>query len=290
MIVWRDGAFIAAEHAISARDRGYLVGAAVFETLLVDRGRPAFLGAHLTRLARGCGALDMPLALNAAELRKAIATLADKNGLPGRGACRVTVSRVGGRGLAPAPDARTQLVVSLTPASAARPFMKLIISQKRRWAASSTNTFKCAGAYAENVLARAEAASRGADEAIMLNENGRVACASAANIFVATADGLVTPPASEGAMPGVVRGVVLEEAPALGIDAIEAPLEPASLSSTLLVTNSLVGVVRSAVDGGADGRANGRANGRASAAGEDIAREIAAAYEARLAEAFERID
>jgi branched-chain amino acid aminotransferase len=111
----------------------------------------------------------------------------------------------------------------------------------------------------------------------MLNELGRVASASAANIFFLTAAGLQTPPVSEGAMPGVVRAILLEEAKALGMPVREDPVDLAALSSSLpLLTNSLIGVVRGAVDGAAD-----------SAAGPDAelaASRLIGAYRRRLAQ------
>jgi branched-subunit amino acid aminotransferase/4-amino-4-deoxychorismate lyase len=152
-----------------------------------------------------------------------------------------------------------------------------MVSGRCRWSSSATNSFKCTGAYAENFLARAEAAAAGADEAIMLNELGRIASASAANIFFLTAAGLQTPPVSEGAMPGVVRAILLEEAKALGMPVREDPVDLAALSSSLpLLTNSLIGVVRGAVDGAADGAAGPDA--------ELAASRLIGAYRRRLAQ------
>lgn len=278
MIVWRDGELVPASAAISAQDRGWLIGDAAFETILVDKGAPAFLDEHLARLARGCGVLGVRAAIEAIGVRQAISDVAAKNMLAGRAVCRLTISRVGGpRGLAPSEDARVQTVLSLAPAPPPPFTVRIIIAQRRRWSGASTNGFKCVGAYAENLLARAEAATQGAGEAIMLNEHGRVACASSANVFIATDAGLQTPPPGEGAMPGVVRGVVLEEARRLGLAAIEAPIEPAMLStSTVILTNSIAGVVQSALDE------------REPRAGADIVATIVGAYERRLAAEFAR--
>lgn len=252
MIVWRDGDFIEADAAVSAEDRGWLIGDAVFETLLVESAAPAFLARHLDRMRRGCAILEIDRRLDDDELRGAIAMTAEQNALgAGRAVCRLTLSRSGGpRGLAPHRGARARLVISVSGAAPPPETLRVILSSRRRWSGASTNGFKCAGAYAENILARAEAASRGADEAIMLNEAGRVACASAANLFVASDDLVMTPSAADGAMPGVVRAVLLEEARALGLACRESPIMPADLSlGTLLLTNSIAGPVRSALDG-----------------------------------------
>src|SRR5262249_14745293 len=64
--------------------------------------------------------------------------------------------------------------------------------------------------------ARAEAHAAGADEALLLNRAGRVACAAAANVFVLDDAGLRTPPVSEGSLPGVTRAALFDAAHSLG--------------------------------------------------------------------------
>jgi branched-chain amino acid aminotransferase len=251
VIIWRNDEFVDGDAAISVEDRGWLIGDAAFETIFIRRGAPAFLGQHLARLAHGLATLGIRLSLDASQMRRVIEQLAEKNGLRGDAACRLTVSRVGGpRGLAPSSEARPQLVISAVAAGRPPSDIRVMISDRLRWTGASTNSFKCAGAYAENFLARADAVNAGADDAIMLNEHGRVASASAANVFVLTGEGLRTPPVSEGALPGVVRGILLEEAGRLGMAAQEAAIDPSALSSSfLLFTNSIIGVVRAALEG-----------------------------------------
>lgn len=277
MIVWRDGDLMEADGAVSAADRGFLIGDGVFETLLVDGGRPAFLGAHLARLRRGLEALGFEAPVGEEALRAAIDALARRQGVDGRAACRITLTRVGGaRGLVASAEARIQTLLSLSPFAAPRREATLLIAGARRHSASPTNGFKCVGAYAANMLARNEAARAGADEAVMLNEFGRVACASAANLFLIDGDALVTPPESEGAMPGVTRAALIEVARALGISLRIEAIEAAMLAGRpLLLTNSLIGVVPARV-------------GSAPPA-PDLATRLGAAYEDRLlAELSER--
>ncbi len=248
MIVWRDGEFTPGETAISAADRGFLIGDAIFETMLVENGVPAFLDEHLQRLEIARAVMNHQATIEPDILRAAIAGLAERNAVAGRAACRLTISRVGGsRGLAPSLDAKSQSIVTLTPIDPPPALLRLIIAKTPRWSAAPTNAFKCAGGYVSNMLARTEAAGR-ADEAVMLNEHGRVACASAANIFVISGDLVSTPPLGDGPMPGVIRGVLLAEARALGFDVREQPIDPAALrSATLLLTNSLIGVAPGAL-------------------------------------------
>ncbi len=275
MIVWRDGDFVPADEAVSAADRGYLVGDGVFETLLVDRGRPAFLGAHLTRLNRGARTLEIKIDLAETRVRAAIIGLSERLGLDGRAACRVTVSRVGGaRGLAPSPDARSQAIISLQGAAPAKPLLTLIVAQARRLSSAPTNAFKCIGSYAPNLLARLAAARAGADEALLLNEHGRLACASAANVFLLTEQALISPPESEGAMPGVTRAILLAAAAEIGVATRVEPIEPSALgASGLMLTNSLIGVANASLLNAPEPTG-------------DLAMRLASAYDARLRAEF----
>jgi len=279
VIVWRNGDYVDGASAIAATDRGWLIGDAAFETFLVERGRAAFLDRHLARLHRGAEILGIYVEIDARTIRGAVAGVARRNELLGRGACRLTLSRVGGqRGLAPSASARAQIVISMAPAVAYATPLRLIVSERRRWTRAATNAFKCAGAYAENMLARAEAAAAGAGEAVMLNEFNRVASLSAANIFVVREDRIDTPPESDGALPGVVRSVLLEEANRLGLGAREAPIAPENLSgAALLATNSIAGVTQSVLDGGD------------AAAHSILADRLIDAYERRLAKEFSAI-
>jgi branched-chain amino acid aminotransferase len=71
-------------------------------------------------------------------------------------------------------------------------------------------------------LARIEAAERGFDDAILLNERGTVAEASGDNIFIVRSGAAITPPVGVGLLEGVTRGLLLRLLPeALGIPVVE---------------------------------------------------------------------
>jgi para-aminobenzoate synthetase/4-amino-4-deoxychorismate lyase len=85
----------------------------------------------------------------------------------------------------------------------------------------------------------AAAAARGLDEALFLNRRGEIAEATRNSIFVEIDGGLATPPLSAGALPGVLRGVLL----AAG-QAFERPLTLPDLrrSPRAFLGNSLNGL------------------------------------------------
>ena len=90
--------------------------------------------------------------------------------------------------------------------------------------------------YGDNVLARREASSARADEALLLNTRGRIACAAAGNIFLRFGDSWVTPPISEGVLPGLARKRLIQ---ALGASEIELTEAMLSTVDGALISNSL---------------------------------------------------
>jgi branched-chain amino acid aminotransferase len=74
--------------------------------------------------------------------------------------------------------------------------------------------------YGNNLLARLEAVRRGVDDAIMLDGEGFVAEASAANLFIVK-DGDVITPWTRACLDGITRRVVMEIAAAQGRRTVE---------------------------------------------------------------------
>jgi len=234
MKLWLDGRLEAATSAsIRPGDRGLLLGDGLYETLLVRGGQPLRLAAHLRRLAQGAAVLRLPLP--ELDLGAALAATLAANDLAA-GSLRLTLTRGSGpRGLAPPAEVRPTLLITAAPASAPPPPARGVIARStcrnERSPLAGVKSLNCLDA----ILARLEAAERGADEAILLNTAGRVAEATAANLFAVIGGRLLTPPLAEGALPGVMRAAILES------EGSEAPLTPADLAGAeeLFLTSSL---------------------------------------------------
>jgi branched-chain amino acid aminotransferase len=76
---------------------------------------------------------------------------------------------------------------------------------------------KITGAYINSSLAKDEAAEAGYDDAIMLNEAGKVAEVSGANLFMVRDGVLTTPPITAGILEGITRRSLIEFAQDAGI-------------------------------------------------------------------------
>jgi len=235
-IVCLNGRFLPREEAaIPADDRGFLYGFGLFETVLVLAGRPVLWPRHYRRLAAGCRSLGLPAPADPEEL---IQSTVERNG-GGDGALRVTWS-------AGIPGGEGNLVITARPL----PHRDYGRGYRAGWAGARRNETSAlvrhkTTCYLENLLAREKARHEGFDEVLFLNTAGRLAEASAGNVFLIRGRRLVTPDEEQGLLPGIVRGLVLELAPAAGLVPEERAVEPRELAAAdeVFLTNSLLGVM-----------------------------------------------
>lgn len=88
---------------------------------------------------------------------------------------------------------------------------------------------KVSGAYVNSFNARKTAEKAGYQDGLMLDREGRITEASAANVFLIRGDRLLTPPLNPDVFPGITRSVVLELAASAGIEAEETDLRAEDL-------------------------------------------------------------
>ncbi len=251
-MIWLNGILCAPENAISAQDRGLLLGESVFETLLVKNQIPQFWQAHVTRLNRAVKAFDLPLGYDEAALRQGVIDLLSAHKRRERQVLRLTVTGGnGGRGLIAANDAPANTLMHLSEAALPPEALKLADSRVIRLAGNTldldgeaANAHKT-GAYLDNILARKQALRAKADEAVMCNQYGRIACAAAGNVFAAFGNHLITPPLSEGALPGIIRAALLALENFAGWHIKESLIEAERLkqADAIFITNSVNQIV-----------------------------------------------
>lgn len=224
-------------------DRGLLLGDGLFETLLAVDGVPADWEAHMARLDAGCAALGLP-APDGAQVQAAGQSALAAAGLTrGRAALRITwTAGSGGRGLDRPEPCVPVLFATAAPAPAPGAPLDLFTARTRRNGGSIASRHKTLS-YLDNVLARREARAAGADEAVMLNTDGHVACAAAGNLFWVEAGRLATPALDCGVLAGITRARVLAWAQRAGVPVEEVAAGPEALAraEAVFVTNSLSG-------------------------------------------------
>jgi branched-chain amino acid aminotransferase len=235
----------AAGAALPIGDRGFLLGDGLFETVRLSKGQMDLLPLHLRRLQRSADALGIPCDPPAiGEAARAVA--AHHPG--GEGAMRITLSRGtgNGRGYAPPPAPAPTLLITTTSYRPPSAPLQAVTASFMVNRLSPLTQHKTLSAL-EKVIARSEAVSAGADEALLLNGEGRVVEASAANIFIYSRGSWFTPPLSEGCLPGVMRAQVIHLT-----GAQERPLTMEALFNAdgVYLTNALMGCLSLAsIDG-----------------------------------------
>lgn len=228
---------------IPADDRGLLLGDGLFETLLAERGALRRFEAHLARMTRGCAVIGIAAPDPAAARAAAEAALAEA-GLGGcRAAVRLTLTAGRGRGLERPAEAAGRLIAQAFAAAAPEGPVRVATVQIRRNQTSPLSRLKTLS-YLDNVLARRQARAAGAEEALMLNGRGELACAAAANIFWISGGRLFTPALDCGVLDGIMRGRVVDRARAMGVETLEvaAGIDALADAEGVFLTNSLIGV------------------------------------------------
>jgi branched-chain amino acid aminotransferase len=88
------------------------------------------------------------------------------------------------------------------------------------------------------------ARAAGSADAVLANHFGRIADGAAASVFLIEKGRLLTPPITEGALPGITRGVVLELAKQLGIQtrAVPLPVRRLHVSEGVFLASALRGL------------------------------------------------
>jgi branched-chain amino acid aminotransferase len=115
-----------------------------------------------------------------------------------------------------------------TPLKSWAETVRLDLQPNARFAANEFAGAKI-NSWALNLTWAERAQGRGFDEVILLNEHGRVAECTSANVFAVRGEDVLTPPLSEGCLGGITREVLLNEIRAPGIRIVEGPLSPEDL-------------------------------------------------------------
>jgi branched-subunit amino acid aminotransferase/4-amino-4-deoxychorismate lyase len=195
--------------ALPLADRGLALADGLFETVLIQNGKPQLLEAHLQRWRQAAARLGMAAPPDADRIKLLLAEAIERSG-SSDAALRLNWSRGNaGRGIAlPAQDdgpPKHRFWLQLSPWRPVFGAVSIIISQsERRNPASQISACKTF-AYGWAVQARREAQQRGADDALLLNIAGQLCCATTANLMLLIEGRWLTPLLASGCLPGIMR-------------------------------------------------------------------------------------
>ncbi len=228
---------------IAADDRGLQYGDGLFETMAASGGCIPRLALHLARLEDGCRRLRIPMPA-ASLLEDECARVLEGMGTA---TVKLTITRgPGPRGYRPpAEPSVTRIVVS----SAARPRGDALAPAVLRLCESRLGLNPLLAGLKhlnrlEQVMACAEWDDPAIDEGLMLSSDGRLVCATAANVFLVEAGRLVTPAIRDCGVAGVMRQAVLAAAGDRGLPIVVEDVNPDRLATAdeLFLTNAVVGI------------------------------------------------
>ncbi len=215
--IFINGKFATGSRAgIPVKDRGFLYGDGLYETLRIYGGFAFMLSEHIKRLFHSLRILRYNTTFDEEYVWEAVRETLNKNNLAGKDAyIKIIVTRgVHRKDLYFSSGYRPTLLViaeKLTPYPAAdyTEGINIISSAiKRPSVGSPIYTHKLIN-YFENLYAKDEAHRSGAKEAIFLTADKLVLEGASSNIFYVKRNTVYTPPVTHNILPGVTRRVVL---------------------------------------------------------------------------------
>lgn len=234
--VWLDGVVVPyGEASVPVLAHSLHYGGAVFEGVRVYGGEPFRLSEHIERLERSAASMGYELPYTRAELAAAardvvVRSRTDEGYLRPIAWRGGTATGVAGR------DASVHVALAtwawpspFSEASIARG-LRLAWSRWRRPAPDTAPVHaKTSSGYTIGTLAALDAARDGADDALFLTHDGRVADATGANIFLVQ-DGVLVTPDARDFLGGITRALILAGAADLGLEVDVRDVAPEELS------------------------------------------------------------
>lgn len=236
-LAWVDGEIVPREQgAPSLASSTFHMGTGVFDGIMAywndDHYHLHRAGEHLERFKTGAARMDLPFPWEPEQLEEGIRALLD--GLPQRTHYIRPIAFRGAPEIMLVASRELAVNVCIFAVEAGRdetaPMRGAIVEVERVSSRAIPVSWKVCGTYANSFLAQRRAFERGADVGVLLDGRGRLAEASTSNLFLIRDEALVTPSIDADVFPGITRRSVLESARALGVAAVERPVDPGELA------------------------------------------------------------
>ncbi|MEG3162883.1 aminotransferase class IV [Sphingomonas sp. LB2R24] len=235
---WVNGTLLPREQgAPSLASISFHLGTGVFDGIMAywngDHYYLHEIDAHLDRFKAGAARMSLPVHWSKAELLAGIEELLERGPketqyirpIAYRGAPELWIT-----GNTSQPPDVSIFTVRLGKRRELGSLLSCHLSPIERTSSKSTAAqTKVCGSYVNSFLARSAAEALGFDDGIMLDRNGLIAEASAANIFLISKNSIITPRLSPEIFPGITRIVILNLCRKLGTEAVEIDITPHDL-------------------------------------------------------------
>jgi branched-chain amino acid aminotransferase len=233
---------------LSITNRSFKYGDGLFETIKCVDGTPLFLESHLQRLYSGMEILayDWNDQLLKTVINEEIKRLLIRNRHKDGARVRLTIFRNDGGFYTPTTN---QISVLLESEASANKYelnkdgSTIGIYDEFFKPIHAFNSLKSANALLF-VKAGISKTKQGLDDLLILNSKGLICETISSNIFMVIHNRLITPPLSEGCLPGIMRQNILTLAPSLGLEVLETPIGVNALEQAeeVFTSNAIQGV------------------------------------------------
>jgi branched-chain amino acid aminotransferase len=235
-IAWHNGKLVEREQAApSIASHSLHLGVGVFDGIMAywngDHYYIHRLEAHLARLRHGSTQMGLEFSWSNHDLKVGLLSLLDE--IPATNYyIRPIVYRAGSylNFNDTMPVDVTILAVTIAR-NVDKPLTCHISSFERVSGRAIPVTWKICGTYVNSYLSRRAAEIDGFNDAILLDQEGRITEASAANIFFLQTDTVITPALTPNIFPGITRATLLDIAQTLGVEVIERDVCPEELGN-----------------------------------------------------------
>lgn len=242
-----------AEATVSVFDSGFMLGDGVWEGLRQNRGRIAFLDAHLDRLFEGAKAIAMDIGLTREELTQRIEDTIDANAMRHEEGVHIRLMVTRGVRATPYQDPRVVIspatIVIIPEYKAPLPStietgIRLFTVHVRRGDPAVQDQKLNSHSKLNCITACIQATQAGADEALMLDPHGFVATCNSTHFFIVR-KGEVWTSSGDYCLGGITRSNVIQVCREAGIPVFEKNFSLTDVygADEAFVTGTFAGVV-----------------------------------------------
>ena len=229
----------AAGGGLSPGQIGLLSGWGVFSTIRVADGVLFAWERHWARMQHDAKLLRVPFPTDSEAVRGSLLRLVEANQAQSATLRVVVVRNRGGIWEGPGLDRDYDLIALTAKLKDWGEGTRLAVVPQARHSAQMFAGLKSLS-WSMNLCWYEMAQSRGYDEALLLNEHGKVSECTSANLFVAVGDRVYTPPLASGCLPGVTRDVLLGGAhvPGIVVEEKDLSLEDLERADEVFITST----------------------------------------------------
>jgi branched-chain amino acid aminotransferase len=223
---------------------GLLSGWGIFSTLRVSEGALFAWERHWARMSRDAALLNVAMPPHRDAVEEGLLRLIEANRAYNSTLRIAVVRNAGGLWEGPSSGLASDVIALTASSKAWGESVRLLIQPNGRFSAGEFTTAKILS-WAHNLRWVERAQEQLFDEVLLLNEHGRPAECTSANVFVVSKDEIITPPVSEGCLPGITREILLEEIRVPGVSLVERRLTLDELweADEVLITSTTRGLL-----------------------------------------------